>query len=173
MDALEFKLMMFCQKMKLEVGNMLPGKPFNFGFYRDLNPKERLDLQAAADSLVAKGMLESKASRFDGPNLALGQAGFDFIYGPEVQKHLKSEQPVTSQTFNFHGAGQNIQIGDHNTQQIVSAMETLIAEIEKANVAPEAKAEAKGALIALMNNPVVSGLLSGVGAAGIAKLLGI
>ena len=173
MDPLELKLMEFCRDLKLEVGNMLPEKPFRFGFYADLNPKEQGDLQGTADRLVAQGYLCERESKMSGSDLALGQAGFDFIYSAQFERLLKGDPPVTSQTFNFNGTGHNIQIGNNNSQQIISAIQLLTEEINKADVPEEAKAEAKSMLVALMNNPLVSGLLSGVGATALGKLLGM
>jgi hypothetical protein len=64
------------------------------------------------------------------------------------------------QNFNFHGSGNNIQIGDHNTQQmIVNAMETLAKAINSAEVPEAQKAEAKGALSSLLTNPTVLALV--------------
>ncbi len=64
-------------------------------------------------------------------------------------------------TINIHGA-QSVQVGDHNTQNIVNSFEALVKKIESADVPPVQKEEAKGMLRKLLEHPAV---VSVIGAA--------
>lgn len=83
---------------------------------------------------------------------------------PEPKQHL------VSPTYNFHGAN-NVQIGDHNTQHIMAAIETLVGQIENAAASDSQKAEAKGLLRRFLEHPVV-GAVAGGAASGLLGLLG-
>ncbi|MBL8300272.1 MAG: hypothetical protein JNN30_18200 [Rhodanobacteraceae bacterium] len=175
MNALSIKLLRFLRNNNLRIGDVVPEKPFRFGFLMGLNPKEQAELDDAMAGLVSIGYLEERTpTRYGSIPLFLTKPGFDHIYSSEFEEATDiGAATMTVQNFNFHGTSNNIQIGNNNTQQIVSAIELLAKEIDKANVPEEAKAEAKGRLAAVFDNPVISGLLSGVGVEALKKLVGL
>lgn len=174
MNPLAHKVLIFCRDLNLGAGHIVPEKPFRFTFWDSLNPKERAEIDGAFDELVASGFLEERTVRTGSVPYALTQEGVNHIYDPAFDKALTpAGASMTVQNFNFHGTSHNIQIGDNNTQQIVSAIKMLAEEIDRAAISAEAKAEAKGKLQALLENPVVSGLLSGVGTEMLKGLIGV
>lgn len=66
---------------------------------------------------------------------------------------------------------QGIQIGDHNVQHIASSLVGLVEKIEASDCPSQQKAEAKGLLRQLIENPVVAAVLGGA-ASGVVTLLG-
>nr|ELA9417331.1 hypothetical protein [Vibrio parahaemolyticus] len=83
---------------------------------------------------------------------------------------LQEKKPVTRNTTINISNSQGIQVGDNNTQTIELGFQELIEKIENSEVSDFEKSEAKGALKALMENPVVAGVLGGA-ASGIFSLL--
>lgn len=174
MTPLALKLLRFCREYKLDVGFALPQRPFNLVFHQEANPKERKELPMALYELFRAGYLENrKGGSGIGLPYRLTQAGFDLIYSENFNAPQQTATSnMTTQNFHFNGTAHNIQIGDNNTQQIISAVQLLAKAIDKADVSPEEKVEAKGVLAAMLNNPVISGLLAGVGVEGLKKLAG-
>lgn len=75
----------------------------------------------------------------------------------------KSQQP-SSNNITIHGA-QSVQIGDHNTQNIVNSIQSLVQQIESADALPAEKEEAKSLLGKLLSHPLITSILgAGVGA---------
>lgn len=69
-----------------------------------------------------------------------------------------SKMKPPSHTINIHGA-QSIQIGDHNTQNIINSIQALKNQIESSNSTPEQKEEAKSLLSQFISHPLVTSLL--------------
>ncbi|WP_186128595.1 hypothetical protein [Burkholderia gladioli] len=65
-----------------------------------------------------------------------------------------------SQHVNVHSSS-NVQIGDNNTQSIVSGLEQLVRAINDSSAAPEEKQSAQSKLKSFINSPVVSSILGG------------
>jgi hypothetical protein len=75
-------------------------------------------------------------------------------YQLKYRKGGQSEMQKPGNTINIHGA-QSVQVGDHNTQNIVNSFEALVRKIEAADLPPEQKEEAKGMLRKLLAHPAV------------------
>lgn len=152
MHPIAQKILNFCREYKLHAGHTIPARPFVSVFMQqDLNPKEQGQVDQALDELRADGYLDGER---------LTEKGFDLIYNEEfgaAEDFLGFSSTV--QNYHFHGVGQNIQIGDNNTQHIVSAMESLAKEINRADVAEADKQDAKSVLAMLLDNPTVNRLL--------------
>ena len=82
---------------------------------------------------------------------------------------LKSSR-LSSQTINIHG--DNVQIGDYNSQTILNMLADVVTAIENSHDSPEAKSEAKSRLAKFLNNPTASSVLGGAAGAFAQKLLG-
>jgi hypothetical protein len=74
----------------------------------------------------------------------------DYEIGAAVEtikdKHpltMKEKEAVTTNHFNIN-APTNLQVGNHNTQQIFNAVQTIEQAIDKSDKAPEEKSKAKG-----------------------------
>jgi hypothetical protein len=74
-------------------------------------------------------------------------------YQLKFNKGALKEMAKPSNTFNIHGG--QVQIGDHNTQNIVNALRELQERIDSTDGAPEQKQEAKGILNTLLTHPLV------------------
>ena len=74
-----------------------------------------------------------------------GVAGMGAHFQIKYSKGGQSEMQKPGHTINIHGA-QSVQVGDHNTQNIVNSFEALVKKIESADVPPVQKEEAKGML---------------------------
>lgn len=83
---------------------------------------------------------------------------------------LLNNPPVNKNTTINISNSREIQVGDHNTQNIESGLKELVEQINSSAVNDSDKQEAKGALRQLMNNPVVAGVLGGA-TSGILALL--
>lgn len=82
--------------------------------------------------------------------------------GPHYQiKFKKGGAPVEhkpTQNINISGA-QSVQIGDHNTQNIINSFESLVKKIESSSATPQEKEEAKSLLSKLLTHPLVVSVL--------------
>ena len=65
------------------------------------------------------------------------------------------ETNMTNQTINIHSPNA-VQIGDHNTQEITIAIQSLIEKIESSNGSDPEKAKAKSLLQEFLKHPLVS-----------------
>tara|TARA_Y100000296_G_scaffold18380_1_gene21933 strand:- start:2516 stop:3013 length:498 start_codon:yes stop_codon:yes gene_type:complete len=90
-----------------------------------------------------------------------GVAGMGAHFQIKYRKGGQSEMQKPGHTINIHGA-QSVQVGDHNTQNILNSFEALVKKIESADVPPVQKEEAKGMLRKLLEHPAV---VSVIGAA--------
>jgi hypothetical protein len=85
-----------------------------------------------------------------------------------IQVRKKGEPPPPKagvmNTFNISNS-HGIQIGDHNTLNIVNALEQTLQAIDKGNSTAEAKAEAKGLLRRFLQHPVMENILGLAGRA--------
>jgi hypothetical protein len=70
-------------------------------------------------------------------------------------------QQKTSPNVIIHNAGA-VQIGDHNTQNIINAIQDLQNKIDASAATPEEKAEAKGWLAKALSHPVITSILGGL-----------
>ncbi|EAO3107320.1 hypothetical protein E3I62_15400 [Salmonella enterica] len=83
-------------------------------------------------------------------------------FGPHFQLNVgpKKVQPsVSSQQINIHGG--NVQIGDHNRQEITNSIETLNNLINSSQGTPQQKEEAKGLLRKLAEHPLLTAIAGG------------
>lgn len=69
-----------------------------------------------------------------------------------------SKMQSPSHTFNIHGV-QSLQIGDHNTQNIINSFQELKNKIESSGATLEQKEEAKSLLAKFISHPLVTSLL--------------
>ncbi|WP_329840716.1 hypothetical protein [Stenotrophomonas geniculata] len=87
-------------------------------------------------------------------------------FGPHFQ--LKIGTPPTTQhrphTINIQGS-HSIQIGDHNTQNVVGAVQTLTHAIDASSGTEDEKAEAKSRLAKLLEHPILASVLGGLAGA--------
>lgn len=90
-----------------------------------------------------------------------GLNGIGPHYQLKFRKGGQSEIQKPGHTINIHAA-QSVQVGDHNTQNIVNSFESLVSKIESADLPPEQKEEAKSMLRKLLEHPAV---VSVIGAA--------
>ena len=65
------------------------------------------------------------------------------------------EKNMTNQTINIHSPNA-VQIGDHNTQQITIAIQSLIEKIESSDSSDPEKVEAKSLLQEFLKHPLVA-----------------
>ncbi|WHP32823.1 hypothetical protein QMG90_07960 [Trabulsiella odontotermitis] len=89
-------------------------------------------------------------------DVSIGSFGphFQLTVGP---KKLKQES--SSQHINIHGG--NVQIGNHNRQEITNSLETIFNIISNSNGTAEQKEEAKGLLRKFAEHPLVTSLAGG------------
>ena len=73
---------------------------------------------------------------------------------------LKMQQKIQPASFNINNS--QVQIGDHNTQNIINAIQDLQNKIDAAAATPEEKAQAKGLLSQFLNHPVIVSILGGL-----------
>ncbi len=97
--------------------------------------------------------------------------GIPPCYNLKIRKDTSLLNAMPTAGSNIHITGsQGIQIGDHNTQNIISAFERIVSNIEEANVSEQDKQEAKGRLKAFLSHPLVAAIL-GAAAGGLASRL--
>lgn len=94
-------------------------------------------------------------------------------YELEIRRQGAPEEPsrgggANSYTFN----NSNVQIGDHNVQDIINMFLELASEIDKADAPPEQKEEVKGFLRAALSHPVMTSIMGGAASALTLELLG-
>ena len=65
------------------------------------------------------------------------------------------------QNINFHGSS-NVQIGDHNTQNIINVFNDLIQKIESSSASEEEKNTAKSLLGEFLKHPLVTSIVGAV-----------
>ena len=93
-----------------------------------------------------------------------GIGGIGPHYQIKSNKGGQAEMQKSGPTINIHGA-QSVQVGDHNTQNIVNSFEALVKKIESSDLPSGQKDEAKGIIRKLLEHPaVVSVIGAAVGA---------
>ncbi len=73
---------------------------------------------------------------------------------------LKMQQKIQPASFNINNS--QVQLGDHNTQNIINAIQDLKNKIDTAAATPEEKAEAKGWLAKALSHPLITSILGGL-----------
>jgi hypothetical protein len=89
--------------------------------------------------------------------------GFPPHYQLKFRKGAPREVPKAGNTIHIHGIhGGQVQIGDHNVQNIVNALHELKTKIDSADATPEQKQQATGLLRGLIAHPLVTSILGGL-----------
>jgi hypothetical protein len=84
-------------------------------------------------------------------------------YQLKFRKGAPKEMAKPGNTIHIHGIhGGQVQIGDHNTQNIVNALRELQQRIDSSDGTPELRQEAKGLLTTLLAHPLVTSVLGGL-----------
>ncbi len=87
------------------------------------------------------------------------------IKGPhfqiKYQRGNHANNQYQTQHINITGTQAAVQIGSHNSQKIVNAINELEKSIEDSNASPEEKRTAKSLLRDLIENPVVAAIIGG------------
>ncbi len=73
------------------------------------------------------------------------------------------------QNINFHGSS-NVQIGDHNTQNIINVFNDLIQKIEASSASEEEKTKVKSLLGEFLKHPLVTSIVGAAVSSGISLL---
>lgn len=81
-------------------------------------------------------------------------------YQVKFQKAGTAESKAVGNTFHINGG--QVQIGDHNTQNIINALHELKDKIDSADALPEQKQQAKTLLNSLLAHPLVTSVLGGL-----------
>lgn len=83
---------------------------------------------------------------------------FGAHYQVKYERGGSATRKEPSQQINISGA-QSVQVGDHNTQNIVNAFDTLVKTIESAEASQAEKEEAKSRLKQFLEHPLVVSVL--------------
>lgn len=92
----------------------------------------------------------------------------------EVQRQgapIKPSKGSVQNNFHISGDSPNIQVGDHNVQNVLSVMQSLVTEIERSNATSEQKAEAKSRLNAFLSHPVVTTVMGSAASGWVTSLI--
>jgi hypothetical protein len=89
-----------------------------------------------------------------------GSSGEDDHFQVKFRKANQTSLPKPGNTFHIHGG--QVQIGDHNTQNIVNALHELKNKIDGADASPDQKEQAVGLLRNLITHPLVTSVLGGL-----------
>jgi len=87
-----------------------------------------------------------------------GLSGIAAHYQLKFRKGGSSEMQKPSQNITIHGA-QSVQIGDHNTQNIINSLQALSNQIGSSDATPDEKAEAQSLLSKFLCHPLVISIL--------------
>ncbi len=124
------------------------------------------DLCNIGDQLGEHGLLDwnsvqdEMGKTVDGAG-RISAKGVDVIESDGAGSPLKMTLPSVTQNIHINGS-QNIQIGNGNTQTIVTSIESLISRIDQSK-APEAeKKEIKGRLREFLEHPLLGAILGGM-----------
>ena len=123
-------------------------------------PVPMQDLFAICEQLHAHGLIHFVSIRSVRGGGQITANGIDVVENEGRNSPLPLTFPVT-QHINFNSPS-NVQIGNQNSQAIEQTFHLLVERIEAANAAPEAKAEVKSRLRALLEHPLVVSVLGGV-----------
>jgi len=120
------------------------------------------DFLRVSDQLAENGMLDwhplrgNKNQRVDGQG-SITAFGVDVIEGDGEGSPIRMEFPTTQNIHITHSQG--IQVGNHNTLNLVSALEDLVREIEESDATPKEKAEAKGRLRSFLQHSLTAAIV--------------
>jgi len=120
------------------------------------------DFLRVCEQLAEHGLLDwhplrgSKNQRVDGRG-SISAAGVDVTESDGEDSPIRMEFPVTQNIHISHSQG--IQVGNHNTQNLVSALEGLIKEIEASDSSSAEKAEAKGRLRTFLQHSLTAAIV--------------
>lgn len=120
------------------------------------------DFLRIAEQLAEHGLLDwhplrgSQNQRVDGRG-SITSFGVDVIESEGEESPIRMEFPVTQNIHISHSQG--IQVGNHNTLNIVSAFEDLIREIDSSDAPASEKAEAKGRLRTFLQHSLTAAIV--------------
>lgn len=122
------------------------------------------DPTADADSgdYVTRTLPNGKTERSYIVNVEFYEGGVG-RFGPHYQL-TTGVAPLNQQrshTINIHGS-HSIQIGDHNTQNVIGAIQTLHRAIDASRATEEQKGEAKSRLAKLLEHPIFVAVAGGI-----------
>jgi hypothetical protein len=130
-------------------------RSFSNMWARNQTDAERAFTDSVGKTLIEMDTIVGTYEKFGAPKTA-----------SELQNRVSPTLPVpaNSHTVNVYGGihGGQLQVGDHNTQTIVNALQALKGKIDSANATPEQKQEAKGLLRSLATHPLVTSVLGGL-----------
>tara|TARA_R110002049_G_scaffold278664_2_gene457518 strand:+ start:390 stop:893 length:504 start_codon:yes stop_codon:yes gene_type:complete len=122
-------------------------------------PDEKADIDEG--DTILRGLPNGKDERFTVTDSTFYQKihSIDAHYQIKYSKGgiSKCSEPTTN-SITINNA-QAVQIGDHNTQNIVNALQELSNKIESADCSPEEKAEARSLLNELLTHPLVVAII--------------
>jgi len=87
-----------------------------------------------------------------------GIGGMGAHYQVKFRKGGQASSQPPTQNINISG-NSSVQIGNHNTQNVINAFDSLIKEIESANASDDDKQEAKSRLKEFLEHPLVVAVL--------------
>lgn len=134
----------------------------DLGFDDFALPIDKDDFLRVSEQLAEHGMLDwhplrgNKNQRIDGCG-SITALGVDVIESDGEDSPIRMEFPVTQNIHISHSQG--IQVGNHNTQNLVSALEGLIQEIEASDSSSAEKAEAKGRLRTFLQHSLTAAIV--------------
>lgn len=120
------------------------------------------DFLRVAEQLAEHGLLDwhplrgSQNQRVDGRG-SITSFGVDVIESDGEESPIRMEFPDTQNIHISHSQG--IQVGNHNTLNLVSALEDLIHEIDSSDAPAAEKAEAKGRLRTLLQHSLTAAIV--------------
>lgn len=77
----------------------------------------------------------------------------------ETKRELQTEKNNPQQNININSANATVQIGDHNTQHITSAIQELAQKIDSSSASGVEKEEAKSLLQKFISHPLVTSIV--------------
>jgi hypothetical protein len=116
------------------------------------------------DQLDEIGLIDWKAVRMQGMTVQgagkITAAGIDVIETDGKKAPVEFTFPV-SQNFTFNSPS-NVQVGNHNVQNIQQVLSDLVSRIEATDATTEEKEEAKGLLRSFLEHPLVGAIVGGL-----------
>jgi hypothetical protein len=106
------------------------------------------------------GMIEYYGASEGGHFVRLLASGVDAVEADGAGSLLDLSFPIT-QHITHIAHSSNIQVGDHNTQSIVTGIQQLISEIDCSSSSDEQKKEAKSLLKGFLEHPLTSAVVGG------------
>lgn len=147
--------------------------PFKAIFSKDKFTVFDLSLDTSEGDTLDRTLPTGKHERYDVIHVAF-QQGLEEIPASIDIKVRKQGSLVSlphSKIMNVSiSNSQGFQIGDHNTQNIVNALKSIIDKIENSDSTPESKIEVKTRLRAFLEHPITSAVIGGA-SGGLVELL--